>query len=674
MSTASTAPTPLRLGVVGCGAVTELCHLPALARGTPFRVTALVDQVPEHADRAAEQHLQLQKTKGLEQQATPLCATDISDVLDAIDVAIVATAPHSHAGLTIQLARAGKHVLLEKPIAATVGDCIAIRQASASTGVTVLAAHVRRFYPMATWIAQQLASGGLGAVRQVRWREGLEYGWPAVTGFTFDTGAGGGVLADLGPHVFDLLGYWFGPLELQRCQDNSAGGADSETRLALRAATTGIEVELSRLRNLENTITIEGTHATLRVETERVARYQRWTADGVLVEQGDVPAALPATLTREGLFHHQLVEFDHALRGQPNTAATFAEATATVKMLEDCRERRVHTVSRPWEPHTSKSPRCNYLAGVRRVAVTGATGFIGSHVVDRLLREDATSVVALVHTLGKQARLSHADRTRLDVVRADLLADPTALMQAFSGCDAVIHAVYGNTGESLLRWAVTVDGTAAVLAAAGKAGVRRLVHVSSLSVYDATAVTVIDEDSPLLETDPRDLSYGQQKLAAERLVLNSTDDRMEVVCVQPTVVYGPWGPLWTVRPLRRLAEDNTVLPSGPSGCCDVVHVHDVADAIAFLTSAPGLSGRRFLVSGPRSTTWGQFYDYYRGMLSLPRLSLSDSAAWAEHDRRFYAGSPHVDTSRLVGLGFRPQIDLDAGMEQVARWARWAGLA
>jgi nucleoside-diphosphate-sugar epimerase/predicted dehydrogenase len=653
--------------------VTELCHLPALACGTPFRLTALVDQVPEHAERAAEQYLQLQKTKGLEQQATPLCATDISDVLDAIDTAIVATSPHSHAELTIQLALAGKHVLLEKPIAATVGECVTIRHASASTGVTVLPAHVRRFYPMATWIAQQLASGELGTVRQVLWREGLEYGWPAVTGFTFETGAGGGVLADLGPHVLDLLSSWFGPLELQGCQDNSTGGSDSETRLKLRAATTGIEVELSRLRNLENTVTIEGTHATLRVETARVARYQRWTADGVLLEQGDVPAAFPATLIREGLFRHQLVEFDRALRGQPNTAATFAEATATVKMLEDCRKRRVHTLNRPWEPHTSKPPRCKYLADVHRVAVTGATGFIGSHVVDRLLREDATSVVALVHTLGKQARLSHADRTRLDVVRADLLGDPTALMKAFSGCDVVVHAAYGNTGESVLRWAVTVDGTAAVLAAADKAAIRRLVHVSSLSVYDATAVTMIDEDSPLLETDPRDLSYGPQKLAAERLVFNSTDDRMEVVCVQPTVVYGPWGPLWTVRPLRRLTEDNTALPSGASGCCDVVHVHDVADAIAFLTSAPGASGRRFLVSGPRSTTWGQFYDYYRGMLPLPRLSLPDSAAWAEQDRRFYAGSPPVDTSRLASLGFRPQIDLDAGMEQVARWARWVGL-
>ncbi len=229
----STVPLPLRLGVVGCGAVTELCHLPALARGTPFCVTALVDQLPEYAERAAEQHRRLRNAKGLDEQTTPVCATELSDVFDTIDVAIVATSPGSHAKLAIQLALAGKHVLLEKPIAATIGECVAIREAVASTGVTVLPAHVRRFYPMAAWVAQRLASGQLGTVRRVRWREGAEYGWPAVTGFTFESGAGGGVLADLGPHVLDLLGYWFGPLELQRCEDNSAGGADSESRLEL---------------------------------------------------------------------------------------------------------------------------------------------------------------------------------------------------------------------------------------------------------------------------------------------------------------------------------------------------------------------------------------------------------------------------------------------------------
>ncbi|MDQ3987859.1 MAG: NAD-dependent epimerase/dehydratase family protein, partial [Actinomycetota bacterium] len=610
---------------------------------------------------------------GRAEEPPPVRARDVAEVLDAIDVAIVATPPWSHAMLATQLALAGKHVLLEKPVAATVGECVAIRDTAASKGVTVLPAHVRRFYPAAAWVAHRLASGELGTVRRVRWCEGADYAWPAVTGFTFDPGAGGGVLADLGPHVVDLLGHWFGALELRQCEDNSAGGADSETRLELRAGETGIEVELSRLRDLDNSVTIEGSQAALRVETRRAAGYEWRSGDHVRLVRGDVPAALPATRTRVGLFHRQLVEFDRALRGEPSAAATFDEAITTVELLERCRERRVHTLVRPWQAASSGPVHRAPARGARRVAVTGATGFIGSHVVERLLDEDATAVVVLARTPGRQARLSHADRARLDVVSADLLGDPAVLVEAFTGCDVVVHAAYGSAGEPALRWAVSVEGTAAVAAAARTAGVSRLVHVSSVSVYDAAATTVIDEDAPPLAAVPGDLSYAQQKLAAERLILDSADDRTEVVCVQPTVVYGPWGPLWTLRPLRRLAEDNTALPSGPSGHCDVVHVHDVADAIAFVASAPGAAGRRFLVSGPASTTWGEFYDRYRDMLSLPRLSLPDSARWPELDRRFYAGSPPVDTSRLVALGFRPRIGLDAGMDLLARWARWAGL-
>ncbi len=664
----SVGASPLRLGIVGCGAVTELCHLPALAGGEPFQLAALVDRVPAHAERAAEQYRRLRAAAGLSARWSPTLAQNLVEVLDGIDVAIVATGPASHAALAAQLALAGKHVLLEKPVAASTAECAEISAAAATGGALVMPAHVRRFFPAASWVAERLTSGWWGTVRRVHWCEGAEYRWPAVSRFVFDADAGGGVLADLGPHVTDLLAHWFGPLELIGVEDNSAGGVDSEARLQLRAGTVPVDVELSRLRELDNIITIEGTRATLSVGTERAASYRAWTSAGVLLEQGAVPAPTPGRLTRAGLYHHQLVEFDRALRGHPSSATTFSEAATTVELLQRCRAQRAHRLPRPWEAR-----RRTGAGGVRRVAVTGATGFIGSHVVDRLLHDDATTVVALGRTPGKRARLSHCDSARLDVVHADMLDGAAALVDAFRGCDVVVHAAYGNNGEPAQRWAASVDGTAAVVAAAGQAGVDRLVHVSSMSVYDATAASVVDEDCAPVPTEPGDLSYAQQKLAAERLVLAAPDDGTEVVCVQPTVVYGPWGPLWTLRPLRRLPGDNRGLPSGAGGSCDVVHVHDVADAIAFLASAPGTSGRRFLLSGPEPVTWGAFYDRYRDMLGLPRLHLTDSDSWPERDRRFYAGSPPVDTYRLAALGFRPRIDLDEGMDQVAAWARWARL-
>ncbi|MGW4130912.1 NAD-dependent epimerase/dehydratase family protein [Amycolatopsis japonica] len=660
---------PLRLGIVGCGAVTERCHLPALVSGEPFRLTVLADSVGAHATRAAEQYRRLRAAEGLETGPAPLCTQDIAGVLGEIDAAIVATGPASHASIAAMLARAGKHVLLEKPIVRTVEECAEVRAAASAGGAVVVPAHVRRFFPVAYWLKQKLELGWFGTVRRVRWREGFEYGWPVTSPFTFDVEAGGGVLADLSPHVADLLTYWFGrTIELVRCTDNGAGGVDTEVRLELRAREVDIDIELSWLRRLENRITVEGSAAMVSVGTARAASYVAHNAAGVLVGEGEVPALGPARLTREGLFHGQLVEFDRALRGKDTAVATLAEAEAGVRLAQRCREQRVPSLPRPWETRRSTVSR-----RMRRVAVTGATGFLGAHVVDLLLRDAKTTVVALGRSLPKWARLAHGDSDRLEFLRPDIL-DAGVLADALRGCDVVVHTVYGSDNDRARRWSVSVDGTKAVLTAARKAGVRRMVHVSSMSVYDSSAATTLTEDSALIAAEPGNLSYAQQKLAAEQLVLETTGDPLEVVCVQPTVVYGPGGPLWTVRPLRTLREDNDCLPSGAGGVCNAVHVHDVAEAILFLTEASGTHGRRLLLSGPEPATWGAFYDHYRTMLQLPRHGLAESANWPDADRTFYAGTAMVDTTRLTALGFRPRLSLADGMDQVAAWATWARLA
>ncbi|RJQ75891.1 NAD-dependent epimerase/dehydratase family protein [Amycolatopsis panacis] len=660
---------PLRLGIVGCGAVTERCHLPALVSGEPFRLTVLADSAGEHAARAGERYQQLREAKGFDPGPPPLCTQDISAALDEIDAAIVATGPASHASITAMLARAGKHVLLEKPVVRTVEECAEVRAAALAGGVMVVPAHVRRFFPAAYWIKQKLESGWFGTVRRVRWREGAEYGWPVLSPFTFDAKAGGGVLTDLSPHVADLLTHWFGTrIELVRCTDNRAGGVDTEVRLELRAGGVDIDIELSWLRRMENQITIEGSAASVSVGTVRTADYVARDADGAIIDEDAVPALGPSQLTRDGLFHRQLVEFDRALRGEDTAVATLTEAEMGVELSHRCQAERVSSLPRPWQTSRRIASR-----GSRRVAVTGATGFIGAQVVDLLLRDEKTTVVALGRSLPKWARLAHWDSERVEFLRPDIL-EATELADAVQGCDIVVHTVYGSDSDRARRWAVSVDGTKAVVAAARKAGVRRLVHVSSMSVYDPAAGPVLTEDSALVAAEPDDLSYAHQKLAAEQAVLQAAGDPMEVVCVQPTVVYGPGGPLWTVRPLRKLPEDNSCLPSEAGGVCNAVHVHDVAEAVVFLAEADGVNGRRLLLSGPESVAWGTFYDYYRDMLRLPRHHLPDNAAWSEADRKFYAGVTTVDTSRLATLGFRPRLGLAEGMAQVAEWASWSGLA
>jgi nucleoside-diphosphate-sugar epimerase len=489
--------------------------------------------------------------------------------------------------------------------------------------------------------------------------------------FTFHpVDMGGGLLNDMGPHVFDILRFWFGgQLSVISYGDNSAGGAESEVRIELHSNSVPVEVELSRLRTLDNCCIVKGEWHTIHVGTQRSAEYTQFDPAGNVVSKGPVPILAPARTNLEHIFQEQLVQFNRAISGDDSALPTFEDGAATVRLTQACRIKQRRCLPRPWE--TSR-PAPSYPA--ERVAVTGATGFIGSHIVERLLTAtEASSVVAVARSLPRLTRLSHLlDHSRLRYAHTDIL-HRESLITAFQGCDVIIHTVCGTTGDQKHRWMVTVEGTAAVLDAAARAGVRRIVNISTMAVYETAGRSILHERCPLLAVASEDLSYAQQKLVAEQLVLEAAGGSIEVVTVQPTIVYGPWGTTWTLKPLHQLRSGNDILPSGPYyGVCNAVHVHDVADAVVFLVGLPITDPLRVLVSGPQPVGWGTFYDTYRDLLGVPRPH-RDPQAELSAPAELYASQVVVSTQRLTSLGFNASIGFSEGMAQVAEWARWAGL-
>jgi predicted dehydrogenase/nucleoside-diphosphate-sugar epimerase len=663
-----TEPGGRRLAIIGCGAAARLCHLPALAAGTPFRLVALVDRIESNARDAAARYAELCAAQGTALGEAPVVSGDLAAVVPGIDAAVVATAHDSHATVAMTLLRAGKHVLIEKPLALTVEQAERIRAASGESGALTMPAHVRRLFPSARWVKSIIDSGRLGTVHRVSWAEGRPYSWPLVSPFMFGpVNAGGGVLADSGPHVLDMLLWWLGePARVTSVADNADGGADSEVSIGLTFGTVEAQVELSRLRELGNTCAIAAEHGMITVDTGFPAEYTERDAVGTVIASGPVPVLQPAQDTWVGLFREQLADFDGAIAGEPTRLANFDDGVATVRLLKACRALPASRLPQPWTgPHPTTA-----TVDVR-VAVTGATGFIGSHIVERLLAAGGRPV-AIGRDLTKFARLSHLDPGRLQYVLAET-RDRRALVEAVRGSDVIVHTVYGSGGSPEERWSVTVDGTAAVLDAAVEAGVSRIVYLSTVAVYAPSERTSIDEDCPTLAPAGDDLSYGRQKLVAEQQIM-AASGRVEVVCLQPTVVYGPAAPSWTVQPLRRLRVANHVLPTGPdTGVCNAVHVQDVADAAVFATTADGLDQTRLLVSGPNVVSWGQYYDAYRSMLCLQPPQRHDPDALEAWERGLYASRSMVDTSRLRAVGFEPRVPFADGIGHVAAWARWAGL-
>jgi dihydroflavonol-4-reductase len=239
-----------------------------------------------------------------------------------------------------------------------------------------------------------------------------------------------------------------------------------------------------------------------------------------------------------------------------------------------------------------------------RALVTGATGFIGSHVVAALVAAGAE-----VRAFDREAPLASGaggdERDRspaalgaADVVVGDIL-DAAALARAMRGCDAVFHlaAVYSFARARAREMeAVNVDGTRAVLDAAARAGVRRVVHTSSC----ATCGPVRGRPATEADAPPSwelAVPYKRTKLEGEQLALAAARDGLDVVVVNPTTPVGPGdrGPTPTGKMVADVARGRARAHL-IGGALNVVAVEDVA-AGHLLAFDRGRPGERYLLGG-----------------------------------------------------------------------------
>jgi predicted dehydrogenase/nucleoside-diphosphate-sugar epimerase len=695
---------PLDLAIVGCGAITEHAHLPAAAALPGLRVTALVDA---RRDRAAA----LARRWGV-----PQAAGDADEIQERPDAVLIALPHHLHAPVSLGFLRQGVHVLVEKPMALTVADCDAMIRAAGAARVQLAVGLVRRFLPVGRLVKAVLATGVLGPLTVFDVREGRVFDWPATSDSLLRrAAAGGGVLVDTGVHVLDTLLDWLGDLEVVECRDDRYGGveADAELHLVTAGGAPGV-VELSRTRALRNTFQIQGEVATLEASFETGDVTLRRGAQVIAIDQSAELPCLAGTAVGKDVFRVQLADWIDAIRDHRPPAVPGCEGRRSVAVLEACAARRQPLVL-PWM--TVELAATVAVAGRRQedtalrgrqVLVTGGTGFIGGRLVEKLVLEHGARVRVLVRNYARACRVARFD---VELAAADV-TDAAAVARAADGCDVVFHCAYGNRGTPAEQRAVNVGGTAAVVDAALAAGVRRLVHVSTIAVYGPIADGDLDETTQY--GPPGDL-YAATKAEAERLVLEAHRRRgLSVTVVQPTVVYGPFGPVFTIDPLVQLASRRVVLVDGGQGLCNAVYVDDAADALVLAATRAAADGEVFLVSGAAPVTWRRFYDAYERMLgvaatfAMPASELRALAAEREEDEaagcvlverlrergvaatlaaergpfrvpglpsvHFFAARTRVRIDKAARLlGYEPRFDLERGMRLTAAWARWAGL-
>jgi 2-alkyl-3-oxoalkanoate reductase len=232
---------------------------------------------------------------------------------------------------------------------------------------------------------------------------------------------------------------------------------------------------------------------------------------------------------------------------------------------------------------------------VLTVAILGAGGFIGSRAVELFHLTRAFDVRPVVRRPGAMAR---AARFRLDCRLADVL-DRRQLEEAFHGCDAVLHLATGDPR-------VIVGGVRPVHEAASRAGVRRIVYMSSASVHGQAPDPSTDEQAPLHRRHP--LAYNNAKVDAEREWARLRQrGGPEVVVLRPAIVFGPRS-RWVASCAEELLDGRAYLVNGGRGICNTVYVDNLLHAVHLALTSPQAGGETYFVGDRERVTWREFYE------------------------------------------------------------------
>lgn len=321
-----------------------------------------------------------------------------------------------------------------------------------------------------------------------------------------------------------------------------------------------------------------------------------------------------------------------------------------------------------------------------RVLVTGATGFVGGHVVDRLLARGDT-VTALVRSPERAAAMAARG---VHLVAGDL-GNHEALAAATDGQEVILHsaALTGAVDEAEFL-AANRDGTANLARAARRNGATpRFVLVSSMAAGGPAARgaprRADGHDAPVT-------MYGRSKLSSEQVL---RDEPLPWVILRPPTVYGPRDTenLLGVFKAARLG----IAPVFGDGSMEisVVHVEDLADAIVLAGSVDEVIGRTYYVNHPELLTSREFVHSIGAALSrkltllpipewLARTALTATGAWAAALRRktilradkanefFQAAWTGDPTPFIDDTGWAPRFDAASGLVHTHDWYRDAG--
>jgi nucleoside-diphosphate-sugar epimerase len=294
-----------------------------------------------------------------------------------------------------------------------------------------------------------------------------------------------------------------------------------------------------------------------------------------------------------------------------------------------------------------------------------------------------------VRDVGRARELAQAG---IDLVTGDL-TDDESLRRAVSGIEVVYHiaAIYRQAGVPASAYrAVNATAVGRLIEAAGAAGVRRVVHCSTVGVHGDVEKPPANEDAPLR---PGDI-YQQTKLEGERVAREAAAaSGVDVVIARPTGIYGP-GDRRLLKLFRGVARTRFVILGDGRIFYHLTFVDDLVEGFRLCGEVPGAAGRTYILAGAEVTTLNELTALIAAEAGVapPRLHLPAWPVWLAgaacealcapfgiepplYRRRvdFFTKSRAFDISRArAELGYAPAVGLREGIRRTLDWYRREG--
>ena len=598
-----------RIGLIGAGNISQV-HADVLAGMAGHRVSAVIDPNIGAAERRA-------RAVG---GAQAFASLDAALAADAFDRAHVLVPPDLHAGLGVQLMQAGKPALIEKPLAASVAECEQLLAIGAATGTLLGTNQNFVHHPAFARLRAEVVAGGIGVpsavictynvplrqlaarqfshwmfrkpanllleqavhpLSQIRALAGPVRGAQVLAGPAIEIAPGVPFVADL-TAVLDCAipaqlrfavgqsypfwqvmvvgsdGVGIADILAERCYFHRRTRWMEPVDLALSGMATGGAMAWGALGNLAAYV---AAMAKLRGRSDAFFHSMRGSigAFHVAVDGGRAPEL-------DGQFGAELVGICEQMAEQAMPPV------------------RTHAVAVPAE----------VIAG--EIAVLGGTGFIGTHLVQRLVSEGRRVVVMARNPRNLPAVFGDP---LVRVERGDI-GDGVAVARAIVGCPVVVNLAHGGGGATFeaIRHAM-VGGAETVARACLEAKVARLIHVGSIaSLYLGPQRDAVTGKTP---PDPQESArgdYARAKVLADRLLLEMhARDGLPVVILRPGVVVGEGtSPFHSGVGLYN-NDQHCIGWNAGRNPLPFVLAEDVADGILRACSAAGIEGRCYNLAG-----------------------------------------------------------------------------